>query len=292
MIAFLLTIAVGTASGQGRTGCPEAISTATLAQHISQADMAFSTMNEEDFRAARWTAQRAIRCLGEPVQSGQAAAYYRMEALGSFLDQNHAQTVGFFKSMLTVAPNYMLPEPMAPADHPLRIDFEVAQGTISPPGKPIRKAADGVIRIDGRVANEMPVDRPFLFQHQRSDASIAASAVVGIGVEAPAYSTGRGLQTEKTARRVPTDVVTVKRSRQPLNVNLPLAATAALSTAVAGITYVAAMGHEAEFNDEDTARADLADLRKKTNSMVFVSAISASVALTTGTAAFVVGGTF
>lgn len=292
MIAFLISVAMGTASAQDRSGCPEAVSTATLAQYISQADMAFSTMNEEDFRAARWTAQRAIRCLGEPVQSGQAAAYYRMEALGSFLDQNHAQTVGFFKSMLSVAPNYMLPEPMAPTDHPLRIDFEVAQGSIAPPGIPIRRAADGVIRIHGRVANEMPVDRPFLFQHQRDDASIAASAVVGIGVEAPAYATGRGLQTEKTARRIPTDVVVTKRSRSTVNVNVPLAATAAVSAAVAGIAYVAAMGHEAEFNDADTPRADLAELRKKTNAMVFVSATSASVALTTGTAAFVVGGTF
>ena len=74
-------------------GCPQLVSTAALSRFISEADMAFSTMDEEGFRAARWTAQRTIKCLGEPVQSGQAAAYYRMEALGSFLDQNHAQTV-------------------------------------------------------------------------------------------------------------------------------------------------------------------------------------------------------
>ena len=292
MISMVLALLVGVASAQGPDGCTELVSTATLAQHISKADMAFSTMNEEDFRAARWTAQRAIACLGEPVQAGQAAAYYRMEALGSFLDQNHAQTVGFFKSMLHVAPNYMLPEPMAPANHPLRIDFEVAQGSIAPAGTPIRRAADGVIRIDGRVASESPVDRPFLFQHQRDDATIARSAVVGIGVELPKYAFGRGVQTEKTGRRIATETVVAKRSPQKLNFNIPLAATAAVSTAVAGIAYVAAMGHEAEFDDPETPRRDLPDLRQQTNNLVFISATAASVALTTGTAAFVIGGTF
>ena len=65
-----------------------------------------------------------------------------------------------------------------------------------------------------------------------------------------------------------------------------------MSTAVAGIAYVAAMGHEAEFNDPQTPRSDLPDLRQQTNNMVFISATAASVALTTGTAAFVIGGTF
>ena len=141
------------ASAQG-TPCPEQVSTAMLAQHISAADLAFSSMDENAFRTARWSAQRSLRCMGEAIQTGQAAAYYRMEALGSFLDQNHAQTVGFFKSMLRVAPHYILPEPMAPSGHPLRIDFEVAQGTAHVLGDPVPSPADGVIRVDGGVATE------------------------------------------------------------------------------------------------------------------------------------------
>ena len=295
MISILLLTVFGMGDAHAREGCAELVSTATLAQHISKADMAFSTMDEEGFRAARWTAQRTISCLGEPVQPGQAAAYYRMEALGSFLDQNHAQTVAFFRSMLSIAPNYMLPEPMAPAGHPLRIDFEVAHGSVPTPGRPIRRASDGVIRIDGRVASETPIDRPFLFQHQLDDASIARSAVVGIGVELPAYATSRGLQTSKTGRRIGTQVTPVKRSTGAPGApsfNIPLAATAAVTTAVAGITYVVAMSHESQFNDPDTARSELPELRNKANSMVVISASSAAVALTTGTAAFVVGGSF
>jgi hypothetical protein len=292
VIRIVLLILASVGSAQARQGCPELVSTATLAQYISKADMAFSTMDENEFRTARWTAQRAVNCLGEPVQAGQAAAYYRMEALGSFLDQNHAQTVAFFRSMLSIAPNYMLPDPMAPAGHPLRIDFEVAQGSMATPGKPIRRAVDGVIRVDGRVASETPIDRPYLFQHQRDDASIALSTVVGVGVEAPGYPVGRGLQTEKTGRRIASDVTRIPRSATARSYNVPLAATAAMTTAVAGISYVVAMRHEARFNDASTPRSELSGLRKKTNSMVVLSASSVAVAMTTGAAAFVVGGTF
>lgn len=293
MIRIFLVWALTAAPAAARDGCPELVSTATLAQHISKADVAFSTMEENEFRTARWTAQRSINCLGEPIQAGQAAAYYRMEALGSFLDQNHAQTVGFFKSMLTVAPNYMLPDPMAPAGHPLRINFEVAQGSMPTPGRPIQRAANGVIRVDGRVGSEFPVDRPYLFQHQLDDGSVQQSAVVGIGVQSPTYSTARGLQTSKAGRRINASVTQVKRApSSQAGFNVPLAATAAVTTAVAGISYVVAMSHEARFNDTDTARSELPGLRKKTNAMVVLSASSAAVALTSGAAAFVVGGTF
>ena len=286
----LWMLSVGVASA--REGCPEIVSTATLARHITEADMAFSTMDENAFRSARWTAQRAINCLGEPVQPGQAAAYYRMEALGSFLDQNHAQSVGFFKSMLRVAPNYILPEPMAPVGHPLRVDFEVAQGSMPLEGIPIQKASDGAIRVDGAVATEFPRDRPFLMQHQLSDGRIQVSGVVGIGVAPLSYETKRGLQSANAGRVVAEAPTKVSRSRRSSSVNMPLAAVAGASVAVAGISYVVAMGHEAEFNDATTNRAQLSNLRDKTNNMVLLSGGAIATALTTGVAAFVVGGEF
>ena len=45
---------------------------------------------------ARWEADAAIPCLGSAVQVGQAAAFYRMQALGAFMDLEHAKTVGWF----------------------------------------------------------------------------------------------------------------------------------------------------------------------------------------------------
>jgi hypothetical protein len=279
------------APAQGASPCPEQVSTATLAQHISAADLAFSSMDENAFRAARWSAQRSLTCMGEAIQSGQAAAYYRMEALGSFLDQNHAQSVGFFKSMLRVAPHYILPEPMAPSGHPLRVDFEVAQGTAHVPGDPVPKPKDGVIRVDGGVAVEFPRDRPYLFQHQTMDGAIPVTAVVGIGVEYPHYATQRGWQSKASGSRRTQTVDKVKRKGGP-NVNVPLAIVSGGSALVSGITYLLAARKAAEFEDPATPKSELGDLRDSTNSLVLVSGTFATVAVGTGVAAFMVGGEF
>lgn len=276
---------------EARDDCPERVSTATLAQHISKADLAFSSMDENEFRSARWTAQRSLLCMGEAIQIGQAAAYYRMEALGSFLDQNHAQTVGFFKSMLKVAPNYLLPEPMAPEGHPLRIDFQVAQGTNPVEGDPVPKPADGIVRVDGAVAVEFPRDRPYLFQHQLKDGSIDRTAVVGIGIDYPKYATVRGWQNASARLRRP-DKNQPEKTRKPIAVNMPLAIISGGTALISGITYVVAMSHAAEFDDPKTPKSELADLRDSTNTLVWVSGTFATVAVGTGAAAFVIGGEF
>jgi hypothetical protein len=272
--------------------CPQPVSTATLAQHISGADLAFSSMDENAFRTARWTAQRAVGCMGEAIQTGQVAAYYRMEALGSFLDQNHAQTVGFFKSMLKVAPHYMLPEAMAPESHPLRVDFQVAQGSTPVAGDPVQRPSNGLIRVDGGVATEFPRDRPYLFQHQDGDGVIKSSTVVGIGVKTPHYATARGFQTENSGGRQVTNIDKVKRKGPAVSVNVPLAVISGGSALVSGITYVVAMSRAAEFHDSNTPTAKLGELRDDTNTLVWVSGTFATVAVGTGVAAFVVGGAF
>ena len=270
--------------------CPQLVTTAGLSRFISEADMAFSTMDEQAFRTARWSAQRAVPCLGEPIQPGQAAAYYRMEALGNFIDQQHAQTVAFFKSMLSVAPHYMLPEAMAPEGHPLRVNFEVAQGSIASEGKPVSRPGDGVIRVDGRVAIVFPQDRPYLFQHVSDSGQVLTSTVVGIGVDPPRYGTMRGYQNANSGARQrdegPTDE---KRSRKPVSFNVPLAAVAGGAAVLSGITYALAVSSETKFWDPTTPKKDLDQLKKNTNTLVWVSGSAATVAVGAGVSAFIVG---
>ncbi len=271
-------------------GCPQLVSTAALSRFISEADMAFSTMDEQAFRTARWSAQRAVPCLGEPIQAGQAAAYYRMEALGNFVDQQHAQTVAFFRSMLKVAPHYLLPEAMAPDGHPLRVNFEVAQGSVAPAGKPVSRPGDGVIRVDGRVAVEFPQDRPYLFQHVSDAGQVLSSTVVGIGVDPPRYGTMRGYQNANSgARQGALAPAKVQRDRTSVSFNVPLAAVAGGAAVISGITYALAVSSETKFWDPTTPKKDLESLKKNTNTLVWVSGSAATVAVGAGAAAFIVG---
>ena len=212
-------------------GCKVPVSAAELARHISKADVAFAKMDAKAFRAARWQADKSIPCLGEAVQAGQVAAFYRMQALGSFMDQDHARTVAWFKSVFAVAPQYVLPATLAPDGHPLRIDFEVAQGSPRLRGEPIRRPAIGTIRVDGKAAIALPQDRPYLWQHI-DQGGIRTTAVVQPGMAPPRYATVRGYQTLPRKSRS-SGAMRIRRSPSP-RVSIPLAAVAGCSAIASG----------------------------------------------------------
>jgi hypothetical protein len=274
------------AHAQAGTGCDEPVSTATLARHISRADVAFARMNESDFHDARFEAEQALICLGAPIQTGQAAAFYRMHALGAFLDGDHARAVSWFRSVVAVAPRYQLPDALAPESHPLRIDFEVAVGTNPIVGDPVKRPASGVIRIDGRLATELPKDRPYVFQHVDEDSRIRVSTIVQTGMAAPKYATGRGLQTSKSKRAV---AVTKVRRIPQLRVDIPLIAVAGGAAVLSGVSFALATAKERRFWEGATPRGELEGLRRQTNTWAGIGVGAGAVAAGTGIAAVVVG---
>jgi hypothetical protein len=279
MLGLLLTPVLA----QG--ACPERVSGAELARHISQADVAFAKMDAEGFRAARWQADVSIPCLSSAVQVGQAAAFYRMQALGAFMDQEHAKTVGWFKSVFAVAPQYVLPEALAPTGHPLRIDFEVAQDTVRIDGDPVRRPAAGLIRVDGKVASELPRDRPYLWQQADADGQALRTQVVLPGMKPPDYKTARGNQ------KPPSSVgryTKVKRGGGP-GMSIPLITIAGVSAIASGISYGVASSRAQRFWDRSTPDGQLAGLRDQTNTWAWVSAGTGTVAIGAGVAAVISG---
>jgi len=288
MLIAVLTLAMsGPVFGQKQEACDPWISTAELARHISRADVAFAKMDQESFRAARWEIDRALPCMGAPIQIGQVAALYRMQALGSFMDQEHAQAVGWFKGVFEVAPHYVLPETLAPQGHPLRIDFEVAQGTPDVAGDPIRRPAVGVIRIDGKVGTELPRDRPYLFQHVDDSGGVRITAMVRPGIEPPRYPTVRGVQTRSRSRQR-AGVVKAERERQT-HINIPLVALASAAALTSGVSYAVAASKEKRFWNRATPDGDLESLRTQTNTWVWVSVGTGTLAAGAGVAAVLTG---
>jgi hypothetical protein len=282
-LAVMLGLLLTPVQAQG--ACPQRVGGAELARHISKADVAFAKMDAEGFRAARWQADAAIPCLSSAVQVGQAAAFYRMQALGAFMDQEHAKTVGWFKSVFAVAPQYVLPETLAPTGHPLRIDFEVAQGTLRIDGDPVRRPASGLIRVDGRVASELPPDRPYLWQHADADGRALQTQVVGPGMKPPRYKTARGNQ--KPAKSVGQYTKVKRNSRSGLSI--PLITIAGVSAIASGISYGVASSRAQKFWDRSTPDGQLPGLRDQTNTWAWVSVGTGTVAVGAGAAAVISG---
>ena len=210
-----------------------------------------------------------------------------MQALGAFMDKEHAKTVGWFKSVFAVAPRYVLPESLAGQGHPLRINFEVAQDTPSVQGDPVPRPAVGFIRVDGKVASELPKDRPYLWQHADGDGRARQTMVVVPGMKPPRYATVRGHQ--KAAPRSASGNYTKVRRSGGVRLSIPLITVAGVSAITSGVSYGMAHSKSQKFWDRSTPDAQLAGLRDETNTWAWISAGTGTVALGCGVAAVISG---
>lgn len=242
-----------------------------VARAASTGEAAFENMDRDAFQQARAQAEEAIPCLADLVDTAQASAIYRLEALASFLDRDHAKAVGYLRALLAASPGYDLSPDLAPEGHPLRIDFEVAQGTLPAPTKRLDPPRRGAIQVDGLASDQVPTDRPYLFQYADESGKVRVSAMVQPGQEPPSYP--------------------VRRSGfgVSLRLDVPLALTAGAAGIASGIAYAVASRQEHRFWDPATDPAELASLRQHANTLGYTSAGLGAVAVGSGIAAVVIG---
>ena len=258
--------------------CDGPVSARTLSQLVSAGDVAFADLNESGFQVARWNAGQAVPCLNEPLSTGQVASYHRLEALAAFLDRDHAQTVMSFKAVLSVAPGYDLPLSLAPDNHPLRVDFEVASGLAAGALVPLPTPTEGSVIVDGTPAEGVPLDRPYVFQYIGANGAVAHSELVRPGMPLPDYPS-------KAARGARPS----GGGGGGLSLNVPLAVTAGAAALASGGLYLAANGKAASFWNTNTPAAQLPDLRRQTNTLQGLSLGAGVVAVGAGAGAVVVG---
>ena len=266
-------LALTGAASPALADCPEPVPVRELSQTVSLGDAAYTAMDEEAFNAAQADAARMLPCLGEEMTSANAASYHRLQALGAFLERDHAGTVASFRAVLGAAPGYVLPEDLAPPNHPMRVDFEVAQGAVSAPLQPLPRPRTGWVKVDGRSDAEAPVDRPWVFQHLDDDGQVVNTALVPPGGAVPEYASRGRVASAAAGPRL----------------SVPLAVTAGVATVASGALFLAARGSEATFWDPTTPNADLDGLRTRTNTLGWLSAGVGVVAVGAGAGAVISG---
>ncbi len=269
--ALLLLASLGPSAALA-ADCEAPVTAKAFAQIVSAGDTAYANLDETGFRTARSQATAALPCLSEGLTSGQAAAYHRLEALGAFLDRDHAGAVASFKALRAAAPGYELPEAMAPPNHPLRTYFDIAVGAPEVPGRPLRKPSTGWVHLDGAGADELPTDRPAIYQRFTETGALTETLMVRPGLPVAA------LTPEST-----------DRARPERRINVGLASAAGVAALASGGLYLAANSRSNSFWDPTTPTSELASLRQQTNTFGWMSAGFGAVALGTGTAAMLVG---
>ena len=253
--------------------CPVPVPVRELSQTVSLGDAAYTAMDEEAFQAAEAQAARMLPCVGEEITSSNAASYHRLQALSAFLVRDHARTVASFRAVLAAAPGYVLPEDLAPPNHPMRVDFEVAQGAVDAPPRPLPRAREGWVKVDGRSEASAPTDRPWVFQHLDDAGQVVHTALVPSGGAVPDYASRGRVASAAAGPRL----------------SKPLAITAGVATVASGVFFLAARGAEANFWDPTTPTADLDSLRTRTNTLGWLSAGVGVVAVGAGAGAVISG---
>ena len=282
-------LALGLATAQA--ACPAPVDVHHLSQSISMADGAFNDMDLDAFHAARAQSLAALGCLSEPLTTTQIAALYRMQAFGAFVDRDKAAGVLYLRALLAVAPAYILPEAVAPPGHPLRAWYDEALVRAPGPTAVVAPPQRGWVQVDGRTVEQRPTDRPYVFQVFNADGGVISTHLLAAGEAPPPYATPPAILAARNPHGAPTPPPTrpVQSVQPAVRINRPLLATAGVSALAAGGLYLAASQREAAFFDPSTPEAELASLRKQTNTLAGLSLGVGGVAGVAAASAFFVG---
>lgn len=257
--------------------CPRELSPDELARLLSTADAAFADLDAEVFSVALASVRAGVPCVNKALTAGQVAAYHRAEAFRSFLDRDHAGAVQHFRAMLAAAPGYRLSEEIAPEGHPLRVDFEIAQGLPAESTRSLPAPTTGSLRVDGRLTDQAPRALPYLLQQVDDSGKVMVSTLVEAGSTMelyPAQEPARGGKDprEANARRT---------------ITMPLVAATLVTGATAAALYGMSNAHVNEFWDPATPADpdELARMQRQANTTATLSLGLGLVAAGTGTAA-------
>ena len=255
-------------AGAAEANCDEEVSPSEFARQVSLGDAAFSEMDADAFRQALFWIDDALPCLSDGLSTGQITSLHRLQALDAFSDQDPALTTLFMRSVLANAPNYELPDLIAPDGHPLRLHFRVAQGLPAASSVPISAPRRGWILVDGQGVNAVPPDRPFVFQVFDENGHAEDTVMVMPGGDIPRYpGAGRGVR----------------------RFSLPLMVASGVAALGSGALYLASSQAEASFWDPTTPDADLEALMAQANGLSWASLIVGTASVGTGVAAVVRG---
>lgn len=274
----LLVVGLLLASPAARAACDQPAVAGDLARLLTTADLAFADLDADAFRAALAEVRRGIPCLGERLPAGEAASYHRAEAFQAFLDRDHALAVQHFQAMLGASPGIQLPEDYAPEGHPLRTDFEIAEGLPAVATRALAWPEGARVYVDGREAREAPTTLPFVLQVVQEDGAVGLSTLVEVGAALPL-----AVAPATTSSRA--EPASASRDRRKLGP--PLVATAAVAAAASASLYGMSVAREDAFWDPATPDADLDELRRQANTMASVSLGAGIVAVGATTAAVI-----
>lgn len=215
--------------------------------HLEQAEQAFREMRSTDFREEKERALQEFSCVSEILLEENLIKLYRVLLLSSFTERDMSLFGGYARAIHSLDPKASLLKDLVHEAHPMRNLAEFATEQGSKATKEIPMALYGPVYVDGFLAEQIPIDRPFTWQETTEAASVSSPRLIVDYQELPEYELALSEQywkIELNPRRV-----------------LVAGSIASVAMASASMAYYT----ERRFWDPSTSSTDAAQLRRQNN---------------------------
>lgn len=166
--------------------CSGSVSTFDLMAHLEAAEGAFGAGRLPDFLAQSQRARDKVPCVSEVLLPPLAARLHRVEAMRGFVDRDE-RALSALGSARALEPDFLFPSAVVPEGHPLHDRLATA-----PTGGPTEALPDispERVQLDGRPAEERPLERPVVAQHLSAAGAVHATAYLRPGQPSPQWGT-------------------------------------------------------------------------------------------------------
>ena len=143
--------------------CARRFTSAEVSLSLTQAESAFSQLEEETFEKQMVEASGQLRCVSEPMPVPVVAQYHRLMGIRAFLARDMEAANAAFASARLLDPAYAFPDGVLPPKHPIRALYTGAQAKATPVDPPAIPEK-GQLYFDGSPSTQRPAGRATIFQ--------------------------------------------------------------------------------------------------------------------------------
>lgn len=164
--------------------CPEMVAPGELLQLTAKARDAFAAMDAERFAGLVTSLEAGVDCLSRAISPQQAAEIHTVRALSAFLASDEVSSGASFQAALAAQPDLTLD--WLPPGHPIFFELRYAERVMVDDRRALRPA-EGLVMVDGHMADELARERPAILQRQEGGA-VVESVLVRLDEPTPSWA--------------------------------------------------------------------------------------------------------
>lgn len=251
--------------------CEKPTTLSQLAQASVDGERSFADMNPNLRKVSGMAREEVLRCLSEPISVEAAAAFHRLMALEAFSIRDDKRALREFHAARRLAPGYVLPEDLAPLDHPLRKLYVASEQVNEGLPELVNPPKGGSVRVGGVTNAPRFKDVPVIVQVFDRTHKLIETRYIQPGETLPDWGLNNPLGV--TAKDLGIDTTPTWKKDSTWWIASGVVAVVAVGF------YGAALYEKNQFNDHGTSDRELSGLQSRTNGFGYTSLATGGLAV-------------